>query len=35
MTGILAEEGTAICDRDPSKSAIALVPLAQRRNAPA
>jgi hypothetical protein len=35
MADILAEKDTSICDRDPSKSAIELVPLAKRCNAPA
>jgi hypothetical protein len=30
MEGILSEEDTSICDTDPSKSAIALFPLAKR-----
>jgi hypothetical protein len=31
--GILPNEDTSICDTDPSKSAIALVPLAKRFDA--
>ena len=34
-TGILSEEDTSICDTDPSKSAIARVPLAKRFDAAA
>jgi len=35
MTGIVSEKGTSIYDTDPSKSAIALVPLAKRFDAAA
>jgi hypothetical protein len=32
---IVLEDDTSICDRDPSKSAITLVPLAKRLDVPA